>query len=127
MANFGDEPATTDRINAIIARETHGLIPALFPRRCPSPPAGADDALYLKAPWLHPFPGATPAPFRTAGGRLVQVPMMSSTVPVASYRQAGGWQSATLPYAGGRLAAVALLPPARAASCAVPRSASGPR
>jgi serine protease inhibitor len=51
---------------------------------------------------------------------MVQVPLMTSTVPVASYRQAGGWQSATLPYAGGGLAAVALLPPARAATCAVP-------
>ncbi len=49
--------------------------------------------------------------------------MMSSTEPVASYRQAGGWQSATLPYAGGRLAAVALLPPAHAARCAVPAPA----
>jgi serine protease inhibitor len=45
---------------------------------------------------------------------------MSSAVPVASYRRAGGWQSATLPYAGGRLAAVALLPPAHATGCAAP-------
>jgi serpin B len=34
-----------------------------------------------------------------------------------------GWQSATLPYAGGRLAAVGLLPPAHAANCAVPSQA----
>jgi serpin B len=121
VADFGDEPAATDRINAIVARETHGLLPALFPAPLPvSTRVVLTDALYLKAPWRQRFPGASPAPFRTAAGRMVQVPLMTSTVPVASYRQAGGWQSATLPYAGGRLAAVALLPPAGAATCAVP-------
>jgi serpin B len=51
---------------------------------------------------------------------VVRVPLMRSAVPAASYRQAGGWQSATLPYVGGRLAAVAMLPPAHAATCAAP-------
>jgi serpin B len=121
VADFGDEPATTDRINAIVARETHGLLPSLFPAPLPvSTRVVLTDALYLKARWRHPFPGASPAPFRTAAGRVVQVPLMTSTVPVASYREAGGWQSATLPYVGGRLAAVALLPPAQAAPCTVP-------
>jgi serpin B len=121
VADFGDEPMATDRINAIVARETHGLLPALFPAPLPaSTRVVLTDALYLKAPWRQPFPGASPAPFRTAAGRVVQVPLMTSTVPVASYRQAGGWQSATLPYAGGGLAAVTLLPPARAGTCAVP-------
>jgi serpin B len=45
---------------------------------------------------------------------------MSSPGPVASYRRAGAWQSATLPYTGGRLAAVALLPPLHAGECDVP-------
>ena len=128
VADFGDEPAATDRINAIVARETHGLLPALFPAPLPvSTRVVLTDALYLKAPWRQPFPGASPAPFRTAGGRMVRVPVMTSTVPVAGYRQAGGWQSATLPYAGGRLAAVALLPPARLPPALSPRSASGRR
>lgn len=48
---------------------------------------------------------------------------MSSPDLAAGYRQAAGLQSATLPYAGGRLAAVGLLPPAHAASCAVPTPA----
>jgi serpin B len=78
------------------------------------------NALYLKARWRNPFPATSPAAFHTGGGRLVQVPLMSSAVPVASYRRAAGWQSATLPYAGGRLAAVALLPPAHATGCAAP-------
>ena len=114
--DFGDEPATTNGINAVVARETHGLIPALF--QAPLPPstrAVLSNALYLNAPWLHPFPAARPAPFRTADGRVVQAPLMSSTAPVASYHRADRWQSATLPYVGARLAAVALLPPVHAA------------
>ena len=35
--DFGDEPATTNRINAVVARETHGLLPALF--QAPLPPS----------------------------------------------------------------------------------------
>jgi serpin B len=81
------------------------------------------NALYLKASWLHPFGRPSPAPFHTADGRVVQVPMMSSGTPVASYRRVGGWQSATMPYAGGQLAAVALLPPAHLAGCAAPAPA----
>ena len=100
VVNFRDEPPTTNQINAVIARETHSLIPALFQTPLPaSTQTVLTNALYLKAAWRSPFPGATPAPFRTASGRVLQVPMMSSTEPVASYRQAGGWQSATLPYA----------------------------
>ena len=119
--DFRKEPATTNRINGIVARETHGLIPALFQTPLPlSTRTVLTNALYLKARWSDPFSRSSPAPFHTAGGRMVQVPLMRSTVPAAGYRQAGGWQSATLPYAGGRLAAVAMLPPAHAATCAAP-------
>ena len=120
-SNFGDEPATTNQINAVVARETHGLIPALFPAPLPlSTRTVLTNALYLKARWRKPFPATSPAPFHTGDGRVVRVPLMTSAVPVARYRQAAGWQSATLPYAGGRLAAVALLPPPHAANCAAP-------
>ena len=121
LVNFGDEPATTNQINALVARETHGLIPALF--QAPLPPTTRTvltNALYLKARWRNPFPATSPAPFQAGDGQVVQVPLMRSAAPVASYRQAGGWQSATLPYAGGGLAAVALLPPAHATGCAAP-------
>ncbi len=121
IVDFGDEPATTNQINAIVGRETHGLIPALFPAPLPlSTRTVLTNALYLKARWRNPFPATSPAPFHTGDGRVVRVPLMSSAVPVASYRRAAGWQSATLPYAGGRLAAVALLPPAHATGCAAP-------
>ena len=122
--NFGDEPATTNQINGVVDQETHGLVPALFPAPLPtSTQTVLSNTVYLKARWQQPFPAANPAPFQTAGGDVVQVPLMSSTDPVAGYRQAAGWQSATLPYAGRGLAAVALLPPAHAAGCAVPTAA----
>ena len=119
--DFGTEPATTNQINTVVADGTHGLVPTLFPAPLPaSTRAVLSNTVYLKARWPQPFPATSAAPFRTASGQVVQVPLMSSTDPVASYRQAAGWQSATLPYAGGGLAAVGLLPPAHAASCAVP-------
>jgi serpin B len=119
--DFRNEPAATNRINGVVARETHGLIPALFQTPLPlTTRTVLTDALYLKARWLYPFARSSPAPFHTAGGRVVRVPLMRSAFPAAGYRQAGGWQSATLPYVGGRLAAVAMLPPAHAATCAVP-------
>lgn len=122
--NFGDEPATTNTINGVVARETHGLVPALFPAPLPaSTRTVLSDTVYLKAHWPQPFPSTSRAPFRTADGHVVQVPLMSNPGPVASYRQVGGWQSATLRYAGGRLAAVGLLPPVHAASCAEPTPA----
>jgi serine protease inhibitor len=124
QTDFGDEPAATNQINAVVAGDTHGLIPNLFPAPLPtSTRTVLTNALYLKASWLYPFPAPSPAPFHTAGGDVVRVPLMDSTTPAASYRSAGGWQSATLTYAGSRLAAVAMLPPADAAGCAVPTTA----
>ncbi|MGH3123190.1 MAG: serpin family protein [Streptosporangiaceae bacterium] len=121
VADFRHEPVTTNQINAVIAHETHDLVPGLFQAPLPlSTRTVLTNALYLKAPWLYPFPGSSPAPFHTADGPVVQVPLMRSPSPAATYRQAGGWQSATLPYAGGQLAAVAMLPPVHAATCAVP-------
>ena len=122
--DFRNEPATTNQINAVVADGTHGLVRTLFPAPLPtSTQAVLSNTVYLKARWQQPFPAANPAPFHTASGRVVQVPVMSSAGPVASYRQAAGWQSATLPYAGGGLAAVGLLPPAHAANCAIPAPA----
>jgi serpin B len=122
--NFGDEPATTNKINGVVAQETHGLVPTLFPTPLPaSTQTVLENTVYLNARWEQPFPSTSTAPFHTADGQVVQVPLMSNTGPVASYRRVAGWQSATLPYAGGRLAAVGLLPPAHAANCAVPSQA----
>ena len=124
LVNFGDEPATTTAINAVVSGETDGLIPALFGQSlAPSTRLVLTNALYLKARWQQPFPAASPARFRTAAGTVVTASLMRSIPRAASYHSAGGWQSATLSYTGGDLAAVAILPPAGMTGCAVPTTA----
>src|ERR1035438_8460469 len=62
VVDFADEPTTTNRINAVVARETRGLVPALFGTPLPSSTQVVlTNALYLKAPWRHPFPATSPA------------------------------------------------------------------
>ena len=124
LVNFGDEPATTTAINAVVSGETDGLIPALFGQSlAPSTRLVLTNALYLKARWQQPFPAASPARFRTAAGKVVTVSLMRGVPGAAGYHRAGGWQSATLPYTGGDLAAVAILPPTGTTGCAVPTTA----
>ena len=121
QVDFADEPATTNAINAVVAHDTRGLIPALFASPLDaSPQTVLTNATYLHARWQHPFPAASPAPFHTASGGTVSAPQMDSVDPVAGYHSAGGWQSAILPYTGGDLAAVAILPPASATGCDIP-------
>jgi len=124
LVDFGDEPATTTTINAVVSRDTHGLIPDLFGQPlATSTRLVLTNALYLKARWQQPFPAASPARFRTAAGKVVTVSLMRGVPGAAGYHRAGGWQSATLPYTGRDLAAVAILPPAGPAGCAVPTTA----
>ena len=108
-------------ISQAIAAATRGQIPQLLP-----PGSLHDigwvltDALYLKAAWATPFPASQtdPGPFTTASGHHVSVPFMSGD----SYATAGadGWTAVWLPYRDGRLAMMALLPPANAGGCTMP-------
>lgn len=121
QVDFADEPATTNAINAVVAHDTRGLIPTLFA----SPLAASiqtvlTNAIYLHARWQRPFPAASPAPFHTAAGGIVSATQMDSRNPVAGYHSVAGWQSAILPYTGGDLIAVAILPPTSATGCDVP-------
>lgn len=108
-------------INKAIAAATQGQIPQLL-----APGSLHDigwvltDALYLQAAWATPFQAGqtSPGPFTTAIGQRVSVPFMTGgPYPTAN---AGGWTGAWLPYRGGRLGMVALLPPAGAGACAMP-------
>jgi serpin B len=113
-------------ISQAIAAATRGQIPQLLP-----PGSLSDigwvltDVLYLHAAWATPFqPSQTsPGPFTTAAGQQVSAQFMNGD----PYRavSAGGWTAAWLPYRGGKLAMVALLPPAGAGagSCAMPAAA----
>jgi serine protease inhibitor len=122
-AGLGQVPLLTKpdqaaaQINAAIAAATRGHITNLLS-------AGSlrgvgwllTDALYLHALWASPFEPAmtSPAPFTTAAGQRVQADYLHGGYFASA--SADGWTAVSLPYQGGRLAMIALLP----------ASASGP-
>ena len=122
LLNRPDQAA--QEISQAIAAATHGQIPQLLP---PGSLQGIGwvltDALYLKAAWATPFQASQtgPGPFTTASGQHVSVPFMNGGAYATA--SAGGWTAAWLPYRGGRLAMLALLPPAGAGRCAMPAAA----
>ena len=108
-------------INQAIATATKGQIPQLLP---PGSLANIGwvltDALYMHAAWATPFDATLTSrgPFTTAAGQHVTAQFMTGLQFRAV--QAGGWTAVWLPYSGGKLAMVALLPPAGDAGCTMP-------
>jgi len=108
-------------IDQAIAAATRGQIPQLL-----APGSLVDigwvltDALYLHAAWAAPFSAneTNPAQFTTASGQQVTAQFMNGG-PYNTVTE-DGWTAVWLPYRGGKLAMVALLPPAGAAACALP-------
>jgi serine protease inhibitor len=111
-------------ISQVIAAATHGQIPQLL-----SPGSLRDigwvltDALYLNAAWATPFQASQtgPGPFTTAAGPTVNASFMNGG-PYAAASESG-WTAVWLPYRGGQLAMMALLPPSGASGCATPTPA----
>ena len=113
----GDPGGATDRINATVRDDTHGIIEKLFDRPLDRATTSVlTDALYLKARWARPFSSTAPAAFAAPSGPIT-VHMMSGGSGAG--RAAAGWQSVELPYRDGTLAAVAVLPPQGTDPCAV--------
>ncbi len=116
-----DPDQAAQEISQAIAAATHGQIPQLLP-----PGSLQDigwiltDALYLKAAWATPFQASQtrPGPFTTASGQHVTASFMNGG-PYAT-ATVDGWTAVWLPYRGGQLGMVALLPPANAGGCAMP-------
>jgi len=69
------------------------------------------NAIYLKAAWQTPFEdGATaPAPFTRLDGSTVQVPMMHMGGELP-YATGTGWKAVELPYVGGKLSMLVIVP-----------------
>ena len=69
------------------------------------------NAIYLKAPWLTPFPADStkPGSFTLAGGSTVDVPMMATSAAMR-YAAGTGWQAVEIPYIGGSLAMTVIVP-----------------
>jgi serpin B len=111
----------TQEIDQAIATATRGQIPQLLsPESLNGIALVLTDALYLRAAWATPFQASQTAsgPFTTAAGQQAAVSFMNG----GQYRtaSAAGWTAVRLPYRGGKLAMVALLPPSGAAGCATP-------
>jgi len=112
-------------INQAIAAATRGQIPQLLsPTSLNGIALVLTDALYLRAAWATPFQASQTAPgsFTTAAGQQATVSFMNG----GQYRsaRAAGWTAVRLPYRGGKLAMVALLPPSGAGGCATPAAST---
>ena len=72
------------------------------------------NAIYMKAPWAAQFePAATqPLPFQVKGGEAVKVPTMFRRAHMG-YGKRDGYQVITVPYAGGEMQLLVLLPDAK--------------
>jgi serine protease inhibitor len=116
-----DPGQAAQQINSSIAAATRGQIPRLL---SPDSLSGIGwvltDALYLHAAWATPFQASqtSAGPFTTAAGRRISVKFMHG----GDFRttSAGGWTAVSLPYRGGKLAMVAMLPASGAAGCPMP-------
>lgn len=117
QVDFAADPsAAVVALNAWVARETHGHITSLF-----APGAITNqtalvlaNAVYFKAAWEQPFTAATAADtFHLPGGTTSSVPFMHTPaggpldVPVST---ASGLDVVQLPYMGGRMAALVIMP-----------------
>lgn len=114
VVDFESDPAAAARtINAWVEQQTRSRIKDLVPE------TALDEltrlvlvnAIYLKAQWAQAFePSATASgPFQLGGGKSVEVPMMSKTARFG-YSREKGFTAVSLPYLGGALEFVVLLP-----------------
>jgi serine protease inhibitor len=109
-----DPEAARSRINAWTSDQTHGKIDELIPEDVLDRLTRLVlvNAIYLKAPWEHPFDTSrTDAlPFTRANGSAVTVPTMRTEFTAARYARGEGWEAAELRYAGNELAMTVILP-----------------
>lgn len=112
--DFANDPSgARTQINAAIAAATKGRIGTLLPAGVVDPLTRVvlTDAIYLNAKWADPFdPKDThERTFTRPDGSQVRVPTMHRSGMI-SYARHAGYQVASLPYAGGRMAMQLLLP-----------------
>ena len=114
IVDYMADPESARRtINKWVAEETSDRIPELLVQGDVTGDLRLTlvNAVYMKAPWLSPFPEAATAEadFTALDGSVRRVPMMrsSETIPYARSRD---WEAVEIPYAGGELAMLVVVP-----------------
>lgn len=111
--NFGESEAARELINGWVAGQTKQRVPELWPPNSFSAQTKVVlvNAVALDAPWEFPFDPAqtSPQPFTLADGSTVDTDMMryDEFLPTA---EGVGWSAVEIPYAGGALSMVAIVP-----------------
>jgi serpin B len=109
-----DSSGATQHINKWIADQTHDRIRDLIPGGSLNDITRLvlANAIYLKAPWASEFSESAtePEPFRVHGGGPVNVPMMRKRSESFGYARRDGFTAVSIPYTGGDLQLVILLP-----------------
>lgn len=100
-----------DQINAWVDDKTHGRIPQLLDQLDPLTVFVLVNTIYLNAKWQQPFAAedTNDGTFTTGSGDDVTVPMMHAHDSY-DYAEDSAWQAVRLPYQGGELSMVVLLP-----------------
>jgi serine protease inhibitor len=105
-----ETPGAMKAITDWVAKATEGRITDLIPRP-PKPPLVLVDAVYFKGAWDRPFSAEQdfPAQFNRESGGPCQVTMMKRSLS-APYLETDDFQGIKLPYSGGGLEMVLILP-----------------
>jgi len=109
----GAPEASRQTINRWVEEQTAEKIKDLLPQGSivPRTRLVLTNAIYFNAGWMHPFQAAATqdGPFHLLDGSTVNVPMMQESERLG-YARGQGWQAVELPYVGGELSMVILLP-----------------
>jgi serine protease inhibitor len=109
-ADFRD-PSLVDTINKWASDHTEGKIPIFLDRVDRGLRLIVVDAIYFKGLWVTPFDRSQTRdlPFSLAGGQVVQHPRMRQSGKF-SYVEGSTFQAVELPYAGGEMSMIVILP-----------------
>ncbi|WP_106397877.1 serpin family protein [Actinocorallia populi] len=114
-----DPEGSRKAVNDAISDDTEGMIKDLLPEGALDGVGWVlTDAIHLKAEWAQEFePDKTATgAFSTAAGGRADAEFMNGTGDFG-YARHGGWTGVRLPYAGGRLGMLALLPDGDGREC----------
>ncbi len=114
LLDFSSEPEEARQtINQWISDQTEQRIKDLIPQDAIDPLTRLvlTNAIYFNAAWQYPFEkeATTEAPFTLLNGEKITVPMMQLSKSLL-YAEGEGYQLVSLPYAGGSLEMIVILP-----------------